>query len=117
MCGMSLSLSKHNPKPAFVAGNEKWCSDCPHVGFDKKPRECLCNPNFAGVWPVSIHLNAERKKGYMQARAKNARDKGIQNKQMTDPTADAIDKYKKRLEAERLKTCLQKATCSMGGRH
>ena len=97
MCGMALvAAGKKPPGGRGADGKTKWCDSCPHKGFDGAFRDCLANPTKGGTWPPSVHCNADRKKAFMAARAKWAKEKGITNAPMADPTPDAIEKWKKR---------------------
>ena len=100
LCGMALQTPKSKPLPALVAGSGgdddcEWCPGCPHM-FRGEKKPCLCDPRKALTWPVSIHENAERKKELLQRKVKNAKDKGIRCAQMSNPSKEAIEAWKKR---------------------
>ena len=100
MCGMALSAHGAGSPPESMAlvgadGTAKWCSRCPHPNGGR----CFADPSFEGPLPVGIHLNAERKKAILKAKAENAKKAGVANARVNSPSQKEVDDYKKRRAA------------------
>ena len=100
MCGMALSAHGAGSPPESMAlvgadGTAKWCSRCPHPNGGR----CFADPSFEGPLPVGIHLNAERKKAILKAKAENAKKAGVANARVSSPSQKEVDDYKKRRAA------------------
>ena len=95
MCGMTLTngaLDKSDIGLAGDVGEGKWCDRCPH----RPGVTCFLDPAYKGPFPVSVHLNAERKKALLKGKAENARKAGVKNERVANPTQAAIDEYNSR---------------------
>ena len=100
MTGMSLRVSgaASSTEVGLVGGTdgEKWCDRCPHP----KGVVCFVDPAFKGPFPVFIHNNVERKKALLKKKADNAREAGMKNERVANPTTAAVEAYEAR-EARR----------------
>ena len=91
ICGMSLSVTgeKQPESYGFAAADGKWCPQCPHGG-----KMCFADPDFEGPFPPSVHLNADRKKAHLKAKAENAKRAGVPNKRVIHaPSQKEIDDF------------------------
>ena len=118
MCGMALTANSSKlPKDSdlgMVAGDgtTKWCPRCPHGAG----RSCFADPDFAGPFPPSVHLNPERKKAFLQAKALNAKKSGKTNARVSqEPSQQAIEEYKARVAARKDKKGRKPAGEQVGG--